>query len=162
MLNFCQDICKVCNIYKEYEKITKCDLNQPILKSDENSSENEYSLNFRKIGDTDETTQEIIDTVQITEDGGIIKKIIKEGEGELPKKGQEIKAHDEGTLPDGSVFDSSYSSGTPFNFVLGEGKVIKAWDESFSTMKKGEQALIIAEPKYAYGDSANIPKIPPN
>ena len=109
-----------------------------------------------------ETTQDFIDTVQITEDGGIIKKIIKEGKGGLPKNGQEIIAHYEGTLLDGSVFDSSYSRNTPFNFVLGKGRVIKAWDESFATMKIGEQALIIAKPEYAYGDNGNIPKIPPN
>ena len=137
MLNFCQDICKICNIYKEYENITKCELNQPKLKSDEN-------------------------IVQITDDGGIIKRIIKEGKGDLPKNGQEIIAHYEGTLLDGTVFDSSYSRDTPFKFLLGKGRVIKAWDKSFATMKKGEQALITAEPEYAYGTNGNIPNIPSN
>ena len=105
---------------------------------------------------------EYLDIINITEDQGIIKKIIKNGEGELPKDGQEIIAHYEGTLLDNTVFDSSYSRNEPFTFLLGAARVIKAWDKTFATMKKGEQALIIAKPEYAYGESGSPPKIPPN
>merc|ERR1712146_287182 len=109
-----------------------------------------------------EIKHEFIDTIKITEDDGIIKKIIQEGSGDLPIKGQEITAHYEGTLLDGSVFDSSYSRNSPFNFVLGQGRVIRAWDEAFATMKRGEKALIIAKPEYAYGENGSPPTIPPN
>ena len=54
--------------------------------------------------------------------------ITQEGEGDFPTKGSKITAHYTGTLLDGTVFDSSVTRGTPFNFNLGEGRVIKCWD----------------------------------
>ena len=48
-----------------------------------------------------------IETVDVSKDGGIVKKVIKAGEGELPKKGQEVTVRYEGRLDDGTVFDAS-------------------------------------------------------
>lgn len=93
---------------------------------------------------------------------GLKKKLVKEGEGwETPSAGDEVEVHYTGTLLDGTKFDSSRDRGTPFKFKLGEGQVIKGWDEGIKTMKKGEKAIFTIPPELAYGDSGSPPTIPP-
>ncbi|XP_022979737.1 peptidyl-prolyl cis-trans isomerase FKBP62-like [Cucurbita maxima] len=94
---------------------------------------------------------------------GLKKKLVKEGEGwETPDTGDEVEVHYTGTLLDGTKFDSSRDRGTPFKFKLGEGQVIKGWDEGIRTMKKGENAVFTIPPGLAYGESGSPPTIPPN
>ena len=63
-----------------------------------------------------------LDEVHITKDGGIIKKVIKNGEGgECPTKGQEVTVNYEGRLEDGTVFDRSIDHGEPLKIRIGEG-----------------------------------------
>lgn len=61
----------------------------------------------------------------LTDDGGILKKIIKEGDGTKPEDGFEIKAHYSGYLMDGTKFDSSRDRDSEFKFTLGKGIVVK-------------------------------------
>jgi FK506-binding protein 4/5 len=99
----------------------------------------------------------------ITNDGGVLKEIIKEGTGwERPEKGSEVQVHYVGTLLDGTKFDSSRDRNEPFVFKLGEGQVIKGWDKGVKTMKKGEIAKFTIKPEYAYGKAGSPPKIPPD
>ncbi|EFJ51308.1 hypothetical protein VOLCADRAFT_103560 [Volvox carteri f. nagariensis] len=101
--------------------------------------------------------------VPLTDDGGLIKKIITAGESwETPEAGDEVTVHYVGTLEDGSKFDSSRDRDEPFVFTLGQGRVIKGWDLGVAKMKKGETALLICKPEYAYGAQGSPPKIPPN
>lgn len=94
---------------------------------------------------------------------GVMKKLLQEGEGwERPSKGDEVEVHYVGTLLDGTQFDSSRDRRTPFKFKLGQGEVIKGWDEGIKTMKKGEKALFTIPPEMAYGESGSPPTIPPN
>ncbi|KAL7209381.1 hypothetical protein ACSBR1_031003 [Camellia fascicularis] len=94
---------------------------------------------------------------------GLKKKLLKEGEGwDTPTKGDEVEVHYTGTLLDGTQFDSSRERGTPFKFTLGQGQVIKGWDEGIKSMKKGEQAIFTIPPELAYGESGSPPTIPPN
>ncbi|XP_015886778.3 70 kDa peptidyl-prolyl isomerase [Ziziphus jujuba] len=94
---------------------------------------------------------------------GLKKKLLKEGEGwENPGSGDEVEVHYTGTLLDGTKFDSSRDRGTPFKFKLGQGQVIKGWDEGIKTMKKGENAVFTIPPELAYGESGSPPTIPPN
>ncbi|KAA8548336.1 hypothetical protein F0562_000020 [Nyssa sinensis] len=94
---------------------------------------------------------------------GLKKKLVKEGEGwDTPNNGDEVEVHYTGTLLDGTQFDSSRDRGTPFKFKLGQGQVIKGWDEGIKTMKKGEQAIFTIPPELAYGESGSPPTIPPN
>ena len=86
----------------------------------------------------------------------------KEGSGELIPKGVKVQVHYTGTLMDGSKFDSSRDRGTPFEFVLGAGNVIKGWDEGVQKMKVGERAIIICPPDYGYGARGFPPVIPAN
>ena len=66
----------------------------------------------------------------------------KEGDGVQPAQGQTVVVHYTGTLQDGTKFDSSRDRGTPFEFPLGQGRVIKGWDQAFSTMKVGDSKYI--------------------
>ncbi|XP_030472805.2 peptidyl-prolyl cis-trans isomerase FKBP62-like [Syzygium oleosum] len=94
---------------------------------------------------------------------GLRKKLVKEGEGwDTPDNGDEVEVHYTGTLLDGTQFDSSRDGGTPFKFTLGQGQVIKGWDQGIKTMKKGENAIFTIPPELAYGESGSSSTIPPN
>jgi FKBP-type peptidyl-prolyl cis-trans isomerase len=86
---------------------------------------------------------------------------VKVGLGALPKAGQTVEVHYTGWLTDGKKFDSSKDRNTPFTFPLGQGRVIKGWDEGLSTMKVGGVRKLIIPPAIAYG-AAGRPGIPPN
>ena len=62
------------------------------------------------------TSAEFID---ISGDGGLLKKITCEGTGECPSNGDEVSAHYTGTLLNGTKFDSSRDKGKPFKFAVG-------------------------------------------
>lgn len=95
-------------------------------------------------------------------DGNVFKTLLVEGTGRRPAKGGKVSVHYVGTLPDGTVFDSSRSRGTVFEFQLNKGEVIKAWDKGVATMKVGEKCLLRCLPKYAYGAEGHPPTIPAN
>jgi len=102
-------------------------------------------------------------TIKVTDDGGVIKKILVKGTGwEKPKKGAEVTVHYVGTLEDGTPFDSSRERDQPFVFKLGLGQVIKGWDTGVATMKKGEKAVFTIKSEYGYGKNGSPPKIPAN
>lgn len=84
-----------------------------------------------------EAEDEVGKEVPLTPDGGVKKKILRAGSGwERPPKGCDVHVHYVGRLAsDGTVFDSSRERGEPFVFKLGEGQVIKGWDEGVKTMK---------------------------
>ena len=77
------------------------------------------------------------------------------------KDSDTVTAHYTGKLTNGKVFDSSLHpvAPEPFKFVLGQGDVIKCWDQAFFGMQAGEKATITCPPNMAYGDEAqeNIP-----
>lgn len=97
---------------------------------------------------------------------GVKKEIITPAPPEKwkkPKKGDEVSVHYVGTLEsDGSKFDSSRDRDEQFQFTLGVGQVIKAWDLGVATMKQGEVAKFTCAPEYAYGESGSPPAIPAN
>jgi len=97
-----------------------------------------------------------------TKDGGVLKEILRSGEGEEgPLTGDTVFVHYVGTLlSDGSKFDSSRDRDDKFEFFLGKGNVIKAWDLGIATMKRGELAMLVCKAEYAYGESGSPPKIP--
>lgn len=94
------------------------------------------------------------------QDGGVLKEIITPGTGdETPGESCTCFVHYTGKLLDGTEFDSSRKRGK-FEFTLGTGSVIKAWDIGIRTMKKGEVAMFTCLPEYAYGKQGSPPKIP--
>ena len=68
--------------------------------------------------------------------------------------------HYTGTLLNGTKFDSSRDREEPFKFKLGAGQVIKGWDKTVATMKRGEQCRVVLRSDYAYGKSGSPPTIP--
>ncbi|GJZ34390.1 peptidyl-prolyl cis-trans isomerase FKBP15-1-like protein, partial [Tanacetum coccineum] len=75
-------------------------------------------------------------------------------------KGDKIKVHYRGKLTDGTVFDSSFERGTPFEFELGGGQVIKGWDQGLLGMCVGEKRKLKIPAKMGYGERGSPPKIP--
>lgn len=93
---------------------------------------------------------------------GMTKKIIQPGKGEeMPDDGYEVTVHYTGKFEDGKEFDSSHSRGSPFNFTVGTGSVIKGWDIALKTMKRNEIAEFSLPPELAYGERGTQ-GIPPN
>jgi peptidylprolyl isomerase len=93
---------------------------------------------------------------------GLEYVILVEGKGEKPKAGQTVKVHYDGTLQNGTVFDSSRKRGEPLSFTLGVGQVIPGWDEGIALLKTGGKAKLIIPPGLAYGARGVPPTIPPN
>jgi hypothetical protein len=62
------------------------------------------------------------------------------GNGASPQPGQTAVVHYTGWLDNGTKFDSSVDRGQPFEFPVGQGRVIKGWDEGVATMKVGGEA----------------------
>jgi len=95
--------------------------------------------------------------------GGLKYYDIKAGTGATPNTGQTASMRYTGTLLDGTKFDSSYDHGSaPFDFPLGQGKVIKGWDEGVATMKVGGKRRLVIPAALGYGDRGSPPTIPPN
>ena len=95
-------------------------------------------------------------------DSGLQIEILEEGDGPQPVKGQKVAVHYTGQLEDGTVFDSSQSHGEPIVFNIGEGQVIKGWDEGISQLKVGTKARLTIPPELAYGEQGIADVIPPD
>lgn len=107
-------------------------------------------------------TTENSDALDVSGDGGIMKRIIVDGAvGEGVPQDVVAIVHYTGRLLDGTVFDSSIKRGQPFTFNLGRREVILGWDKGVATMRKGEKCILTCKPDYAYG-SRGIGPIPGN
>jgi FKBP-type peptidyl-prolyl cis-trans isomerase 2 len=96
-----------------------------------------------------------------TTSSGLRYVITVHGSGPSPQPGQVVVAQYTGLLPDGTVFDSTRETNTPFAFTLGRKQVIKGWDEAFALLHVGDQATLIVPPGLAYGEK-QVGKIPAN
>ncbi len=98
---------------------------------------------------------------EVTTPSGLKYTDVKEGTGAQPRAGQTAVVHYTGWLLDGKKFDSSKDRGQPFSFPLGQGRVIKGWDEGVATMKVGGKRRLVVPPELGYGPVPR-PKIPAN
>jgi FKBP-type peptidyl-prolyl cis-trans isomerase len=87
---------------------------------------------------------------------------IKLGAGALAIPGKKVKVQYTGWLTTGKKFDSSVGTGHPFEFMLGNGQVIKGWDEGVAGMKVGGKRQLRIPPQLAYGEKGFPGAIPPN
>jgi peptidylprolyl isomerase len=87
---------------------------------------------------------------------------IQPGTGPSPQRGQTVTVQYTGWLADGTKFDSSRDRNQPFTFRLGEGQVIKGWDEGVATMKIGGVRKLVIPPALGYGARGAGGVIPPN
>ncbi|MDR1046450.1 MAG: FKBP-type peptidyl-prolyl cis-trans isomerase [Treponema sp.] len=90
---------------------------------------------------------------------GLQYQVLTEGEGERPGPMSIVKVHYEGTLTDGTVFDSSWERGEPVEFPLEA--VIPGWAEGIQTMKTGGTSLLFIPSSLAYGSQGAGQVIPP-
>ncbi len=84
------------------------------------------------------------------------------GEGALPQLGETVVVHYSGFLDDGTKFDSSHDHGSPFEFQIGVGQVIRGWDEGVATMRVGGKRKLVIPPDLGYGKRGAGNVIPPN
>merc|ERR1712196_725565 len=95
----------------------------------------------------------------VTLPSGLQYKILKKGSGaHHPTKDSPCECHYEGTLIDGTEFDSSYKRGSPTTFAPNQ--VIKGWTEAMQLMVEGDKWEMYIPSDLAYGESGSPPKIP--
>lgn len=90
---------------------------------------------------------------------GLQYMVLQEGSGKQPKASDTVRCHYEGTLIDGTVFDSSYQRGEPADFGLNQ--VIKGWTEGVALMKEGAKYRFFIPYNLAYGERGAGGMIPP-
>ena len=98
----------------------------------------------------------------VTTASGLGIKTLVVGIGDHAEPGDTAVVHYTGWLLDGTKFDSSVDRGTPFEFPLGAGRVIRGWDEGVATMNVGGKVKLIIPPDLAYGVSGASGVIPPD
>lgn len=99
---------------------------------------------------------------KMTTASGLQFEEIVEGTGVSPKVGQRVTVHYVGTLTNGTKFDASRDRNQPFTFTIGQGQVIKGWDEGVLSMKVGGKRNLTIPPDLGYGARGAGGVIPPN
>lgn len=99
------------------------------------------------------------DGVNVTA-SGLQYKVLREGSGTPPGATDEVTVHYQGTLTDGTKFDSSYDRGEPATFALNQ--VIPGWTEGLQLMKPGAKYELYIPAALGYGEGGMPPRIPPN
>ena len=94
-------------------------------------------------------------------ESGLIYISKEDGTGTQAEDGKKVSVHYTGKLLDGTVFDSSIDKGEPFVFTLGQGQVIRGWDEGIALMKEGGKATFIIPSDLGYGSRGAGNQIPP-
>jgi peptidylprolyl isomerase len=92
---------------------------------------------------------------------GLIYIERQKGTGPRAISGNKVQVHYIGKLLDGSIFDSSYDRGQPFEFTLGRKAVIDGWDEGIALMNESGKATLVIPSKLAYKDRGAGDRIPP-
>ncbi|MCC5881889.1 MAG: FKBP-type peptidyl-prolyl cis-trans isomerase [Halomonas sp.] len=94
-----------------------------------------------------------------TTDSGLQYEVLESGDGESPGPSSHVEVHYEGTLVDGSVFDSSLERGQPLSFRVDQ--VIEGWQEALQLMSVGDSWMLYIPPELGYGAQGQGP-IGPN
>ncbi len=97
----------------------------------------------------------------VTTASGLKYVMLAEGTGEQAQAGKSVRVHYTGKLLDGKKFDSSLDRNDPLEFMLGQGMVIRGWDEGIALLKVGGKALLIIPSNLAYGARGAGNVIPP-
>lgn len=94
------------------------------------------------------------DDVEVT-DSGLQYKVLEEGDGASPSADSQVEVHYEGSLLDGTVFDSSYERGEPVSFRVNQ--VIEGWQEALQLMSVGDTWMLYIPSDLAYGPQGQGP-----
>ena len=95
----------------------------------------------------------------VTTASGLQYEVLTEGSGKKPSATSKVRCHYEGTLLDGTVFDSSYKRNQPA--VFGLNQVIKGWTEGLQLMAEGSKYRLYLPQELAYGAQGAGEMIPP-
>lgn len=118
-----------------------------IISAKREAAQQEYIENFKR-----EKGAKVLDN-------GAVIVLTRKGKGKNPKADSTVKVHYEGTLLDGTKFDSSYDRQEPFQTKLTD--VIPCWTKAVQQMKPGAKARVLCPADTAYGNRPVGP-IPPN
>jgi FKBP-type peptidyl-prolyl cis-trans isomerase FkpA len=121
------------------------------------------------MGRSDEIKKLILEDLNLYKEGVLKDHIIKtengvemffhnKTDGPLPQKGSRIKVNYLGALMDGFVFENSFEKGQPFEFILGEGRVIPGWEEALLRIPEHAAVTIFVPHEAAYGASGEPSK----
>lgn len=91
---------------------------------------------------------------------GVLLQALQPGDGPAPTVTDHVRVHYEGTLPDGTVFDSSRARGEPATFPVRG--VIPCWTEALQAMRVGGRSRVTCPSELAYGERGVPPAIKPN
>ena len=116
------------------------------VTSDRNTGKKFLEENAKKAG------------VNVT-DSGLQYEILTEGNGNKPSATDKVRVHYTGTLPDGTVFDSSVARGAPAEFPVNG--VIRGWVEALQMMPVGSKWKLTIPHELAYGERGAGASIPP-
>ena len=92
----------------------------------------------------------------------MLKEDLVIGTGEAAEAGMDVVVHYVGRLEDGTQFDSSRARNEPLDFPLGEGQMIKGWEQGLPGMKVGGTRRLTIPPELAYGQQGLAGVIPPH
>lgn len=127
--------------------------------SDDRGAASHRSGRMHNAGDAGSNDGDTIDADDIE----MNLETIFEGDGiTFPQEGQVVRCHYKAFFDDGREFEGSRKRGRAFQFKLGVGQVVEAWDIAISQMSKGQRARFTAPPELAYGVEGRPPIIPPN
>lgn len=113
---------------------------------------NLFSTSFEKMAEN---------MTDISGDGGVLKKLLKPGEGPIVPEEAIVRTHYNGFVEyNDEPFDSTRLRGEVFKFRLKYGSVIPGWEIAIRTMKKGEISQFLISPAYGFGELGCPPRIP--
>mmetsp|Transcript_75815 Transcript_75815/g.214355 ORF Transcript_75815/g.214355 Transcript_75815/m.214355 type:complete len:474 (+) Transcript_75815:122-1543(+) len=102
------------------------------------------------------------DAEDLLGDGRLLKHVVVQGDGPCPTNGKRVEVHYESFVASsGAKIDSSRDRAEPFDFVLGGGDVLEAWDLGVATMRPGEASEFTVDASLAYGEDGAGDDIPP-
>ena len=117
----------------------------------------------QRLGETDQIKKYLNEngiTQKPTATGLYVVERVK-GDGPKAEPGDKVKVWYTGKLLDGTVFDASSNRNQAFEFTLGQGRVIKGWDEGIAQMNQGSKATLIIPSNLGYGERGSGQRIPP-
>ncbi len=117
------------------------------------------SLLFKEKLDLQEFIEKNFIRTKPTQSGLYYIEMFK-GTGPRVQTGDTVSVHYFAKFLNGVIFDSSYETGEPFEFVIGNNEVIAGWEEALQLMNEGGKAIIIIPSKLGYGERG-VSKIPP-
>tara|TARA_B100000287_G_scaffold74091_1_gene65851 strand:- start:2715 stop:3590 length:876 start_codon:yes stop_codon:yes gene_type:complete len=140
--------------FEDYQRVQYEKMQQEMEQQNENQLSIDLELieNYLKENNIDAMKSE----------SGLHYVITEKGNGDNAAAGDNVTVHYTGMLLNGEKFDSSLDRNQPFSFQLGQGKVIRGWDEGITYFNKGASGTLYIPSTLGYGSSGAGGVIPPN